>query len=65
MNDESYSYWNEEQDDNKPSQKDSDVMMVGMVIRFGIDGGLPFAKTLERVVGVVTDVEAVLCVAAN
>jgi hypothetical protein len=34
--------------------------MVGMVVRLGIDGRLPLAKALERVVGVMADVETLL-----
>ena len=34
--------------------------MVGMVVRFRIDAGLPLTEALERVVGVVAYVETLL-----
>lgn len=47
-------------DGHQPCKKNSHVVMVGMVVRFGIDGCLPLAKALERIVCVMADVETIL-----
>lgn len=44
----------------EPSKKNGHIMMVGMIVRLGINGCLPLAEALERVVGVMADVETIL-----